>query len=188
MFRHAPIGAALHDVKDLYEQAHIANVATTYPEMVNATNASVFISDRVVEPNQAETNQMIIYVHGWRMTQFDYYSFSESMFKRLYWAGYQGRFAALKWPTLAADNTGDISQYFTYNRSEHIAFDSGVWLAVSPKRQPHLATVLWTLGFHWNQRRGVWQHPCGKFDPFAAHPHDPRAKYRTFYPADVLPA
>jgi hypothetical protein len=51
-----------------------------------------------------------------------------------------------------------------------------------------LAKVLWSLGFHWNQRRGVWQHPCGKFDPLGAHPTDPRTKYRSFYPADVLPA
>ena len=116
----------LHDVKDLYEQARIANVATAYPAMVNSTNTSVFVVDHPSPMNSAGTNQMIVFVHGWRMTQFDYYSFSESMFKRLYWAGYQGRFAALKWPTLSADTSGDISQYFTYNRSEHIAFDSGV--------------------------------------------------------------
>src|ERR1017187_2059635 len=33
-----------------------------------------------------------------------------------------------------------------------------VWLDVSPARKPGLASVLWALGFHWNQRRGVWQH------------------------------
>jgi hypothetical protein len=63
-----------------------------------------------------------------------------------------------------------------------------VWLEVSPARQPGLAKVLWTLGFHWNQRRGVWQHPCGKFDPLGSHPTDPRAKYRCYFPADVIPA
>jgi hypothetical protein len=63
-----------------------------------------------------------------------------------------------------------------------------VWLDVSPVRKPMLAKVLWSLGFHWNQRRGVWQHPCGKFDPLGSHPTDPRAKYRSYYPADVLPA
>jgi hypothetical protein len=61
-------------------------------------------------------------------------------------------------------------------------------LDVSPARKPMLAKVLWTLGFHWNQRRGVWQHPCGSFDPFGIHPADPRAKYRSYFPADVLPA
>jgi hypothetical protein len=63
-----------------------------------------------------------------------------------------------------------------------------IWLEVSPSRQPGLATVLWALGFHWNSRRGVWQHPCGKFDPLGSHPADPRAKYRCFFPADVIPA
>jgi hypothetical protein len=63
-----------------------------------------------------------------------------------------------------------------------------VWLDVSPARKPGLASLLWALGFHWNQRRGVWQHPCGKFNPFGIHPADPRAKYRSYFPADILPA
>ena len=63
-----------------------------------------------------------------------------------------------------------------------------VWLDVLPARKPMLAKVLWSLGFHWNQRRGVWQHPCGKFDPLGSHPTDPRTKYRSYFPADVLPA
>ena len=63
-----------------------------------------------------------------------------------------------------------------------------VWLDVSPARKPGLASVLWALGFHWNQRRGVWQHPCGSFNPFGIHPADPRAKYRSYFPADVQPA
>ena len=63
-----------------------------------------------------------------------------------------------------------------------------VWLDVSPARKPILAKVLWNLGFHWNQRRGVWQHPCGSFNPFGIHPADPRAKYRSYFPADMQPA
>ncbi|MGH7979818.1 MAG: hypothetical protein ACREE6_10620 [Limisphaerales bacterium] len=63
-----------------------------------------------------------------------------------------------------------------------------VWLDVSPASRPGLANVLWALGFHWNQRRRVWQHPCGKFDPPGSHPTDPRTKYRCYFPADVLPA
>jgi len=63
-----------------------------------------------------------------------------------------------------------------------------VWLDVSPARKPGLASLLWALGCHWNQRRGVWQHPCGSFDPFGSHPTDPRAKYRTYFPADFIPA
>jgi hypothetical protein len=63
-----------------------------------------------------------------------------------------------------------------------------VWLDVSPAGKPALAKLLWALGFHWNQRRGVWQHPCGSFNPFGIHPADPRAKYRSYFPADLQPA
>ena len=63
-----------------------------------------------------------------------------------------------------------------------------IWLDVSPVRKPNLASMLWALGFHWNQRRHVWQHPCGSFNPIGSHPTDPRAKYRSFFPADVMTA
>ena len=118
----------LHDIKDLYEQAHIANVLTTFPNMVNTTNASTFVSDHALADNSDETKQFIVFVHGWRMGIWDYQDFSDTMFKRLYWAGYQGRFAALRWPTLSADDFkffANAQSYLTYNRSEHIAFDSG---------------------------------------------------------------
>jgi hypothetical protein len=63
-----------------------------------------------------------------------------------------------------------------------------VWLDVSPARKPNLASLLWALGFHWNQRRAVWQHPCGNFDPLGSHPTDPRSKYRSYFPADIFVA
>jgi hypothetical protein len=63
-----------------------------------------------------------------------------------------------------------------------------VWLDVSPGRKPAPASLLWALGFHWNQRRGVWQHPCGSFDPLGSQPTDPRLSYRPYFPADRQPA
>jgi hypothetical protein len=121
----------LHDVKDLYEQAHIEGVASSYPAMVDSTNATTFISDHELPENPAETNQIIVFVHGWRMGFWDYQSFSDTMFKRLYWAGYQGRFAALRWPTLSKDDYNDLPEVLsdllsksTFNRSEYIAHRS----------------------------------------------------------------
>jgi len=118
----------LHDIKDFYEQAHIANVATAFPTMVNTTNTSTFISDHELPSSLSESNQLVVFVHGWRMGIFDYQDFSDTMFKRLYWSGYHGRFASLRWPTLSADDYrffGDYLSETTYNRSEHISFDSG---------------------------------------------------------------
>jgi pimeloyl-ACP methyl ester carboxylesterase len=77
-----------------------------------------------------DDKQLAVFVHGWRMTYSDYNIFSQTMLKRLYWQGYQGKFAALRWPTRSADTDTNLlftyvpSVNFTYNRSEHIAFKS----------------------------------------------------------------
>ena len=121
----------LHDVKDLYEQAHIAGIPSSNFPVTQMTNASTFVSDHELPANLAEANQMIVFVHGWRMGFWDYQNFSDTMFKRLYWAGYQGRFAALRWPTLSKDDYNILPEVLsdeisksTYNRSEYIAHRS----------------------------------------------------------------
>jgi hypothetical protein len=40
-----------------------------------------------------------------------------------------------------------------YNLAEVVG--KWVWLDVSPAHKPAFAKMLWTLGFHWNQRRGA---------------------------------
>ena len=61
-----------------------------------------------------------------------------------------------------------------------------IWLDVPAKSRP--AAKLWTLGFHWNKRRALWQHPCGAFAPFSVHTGDPRRKYGSRFAADIKPA
>ncbi|HEY5298682.1 MAG TPA: hypothetical protein VIK59_12250 [Verrucomicrobiae bacterium] len=63
-----------------------------------------------------------------------------------------------------------------------------VWLEFPKASHRAAANTLYRLGFHWNQRRCVWQHPCGACAPYASHPKDPRSKYRSYFAADVLPA
>jgi hypothetical protein len=63
-----------------------------------------------------------------------------------------------------------------------------IWLDFPAASQRMAANTLFHLGFHWNQRRCVWQHPCGACAPFAAHPGDPRTKYGSYFAADVKPA
>lgn len=64
----------------------------------------------------------------------------------------------------------------------------GRWIWLEFDGQHAAANILWRLGFHWNQRRSVWQHPCGACAPFASHPADPRTKYGSYFAADVKPA
>ena len=36
-----------------------------------------------------------------------------------------------------------------------------IWLDFPARSHRAAANALWRLGFHWNQRRCLWQHPCG---------------------------
>lgn len=58
----------------------------------------------------------------------------------------------------------------------------GKWVWVQFKDQPARETrqALAQLGFHWNNTRQTWQHPCGKFS-FSSKA-DPREKYAAQHP------
>lgn len=64
----------------------------------------------------------------------------------------------------------------------------GKWVWISfPEKQPRQVTrVLAELGFHWNNARQIWQHPCGAVTQ--GSPNDPREKYGSRHPADLQPA
>jgi hypothetical protein len=63
-----------------------------------------------------------------------------------------------------------------------------IWLDFPAASHRAAANTLHRLGFHWNQRRCIWQHPCGAFAPYTAHPTDPRTKYGSRFAADIKPA
>jgi hypothetical protein len=65
-----------------------------------------------------------------------------------------------------------------------------VWIQFTDKQPPEVTRVLAELGFHWNNKRQVWQHPCGDSalrTPQPGIPQDPRAKYGSFHAADAQP-
>ena len=57
-----------------------------------------------------------------------------------------------------------------------------VWVAFTEKQPQQITAELSQLGFHWNNRRQVWQHPCGVFK---GEPVDPRSKYQTVSAQEV---
>lgn len=58
-----------------------------------------------------------------------------------------------------------------------------VWITFKDKQPRDITARLAEFGFHWNNKRGSWQHPCGQLRPGTEH--DPRQKYQTYFPADV---
>ena len=61
-----------------------------------------------------------------------------------------------------------------------------VWIQFTDKQPREVTAILAELGFHWNNKRQVWQHPCGAVTEGTEK--DPREKYPTYFPADVKPA
>jgi pimeloyl-ACP methyl ester carboxylesterase len=115
----------LRDIKELYEITVVSNVQQHWPEMVQENRVSGFQVLHSPDPTLNTAEEMVIFVHGWRMSEWGFLNFSETLFKRLYWQGFQGRFATLGWPTRSADTDPFFHLDFaTYNRSEYVAFKS----------------------------------------------------------------
>jgi hypothetical protein len=58
-----------------------------------------------------------------------------------------------------------------------------VWVQFNEKQPREVTSVLAQLGFHWNNKRQLWQHPCGTYRDEASV-YDPRKKYRAYFAAD----
>ena len=89
---------------------------------------------------------------------------------------------------LATDKVLDLLRQWlpaAYDLAEVV----GKWVWVTFPEQP-AETVrgqLSQFGFHWNNARKCWQHPCGQFAT-AGSSQDPREKYGTHFAADLKAA
>lgn len=54
---------------------------------------------RLTPETETNRDKYIVFVHGWRMLNAERVSFAETALKRLYWAGYDGKFGFFSWPT-----------------------------------------------------------------------------------------
>jgi len=59
-----------------------------------------------------------------------------------------------------------------------------VWIQFSDKQPSTITRVLSEFGFHWNNTRQAWQHPCGTIRKERAT-FDPRKRYRSYFAADA---
>lgn len=62
-----------------------------------------------------------------------------------------------------------------------------VWVQFSEIPAAGIRQQLAQLGFHWNNTRQTWQHPCGTLADERAT-CDPRKRYGSYFPVDVKPA
>ena len=64
---------------------------------------------------------------------------------------------------------------------------SWVWVSLDTPPPQSVRATLAQFGFHWNNKRQVWQHPCGNQDTTAG-PGDPRQRYGCQPATNYVPA
>ena len=52
-----------------------------------------------------------------------------------------------------------------------------VWIQFQEKQPREITAILSQIGFHWNNRRQLWQHPCGVESLTGTGNYDPRERY-----------
>ena len=117
------VSIQLNDIKEMYEQVSFEKISTDFPP---STLTSEFKILRPLSDNISEAKQTIVFVHGINNTEWEYQNTSETMFKRLYWSGYQGRFASFRWPSPLLPNCifplrGSVANA---KKGEYLAFKS----------------------------------------------------------------
>jgi hypothetical protein len=62
-----------------------------------------------------------------------------------------------------------------------------VWIQFTDKQPAPVTRVLAELGFHWNNARQTWQHPCGTI-AYDRATYDPRQRYGSYFPSVAKPS
>ena len=99
----------LRSVEEMYDTFDVNNAATENngrelaPAQIPSTYRHVFSAYNSYSP---QTDDYILFVHGWRMQAWDKAVFANTAYKRLFWQGYNGRFGTFDWPTEWIDTEG----------------------------------------------------------------------------------
>jgi hypothetical protein len=106
----------LHDVKEYYERSIITNNISGV--ISNWTSGVQLVQQSTSSALGSDTN-LIVLVHGFNVANDDWLIQSDTVFKRLYWAGYHGKFMTVKWPCEPITLWNGISENTSiFNNSE----------------------------------------------------------------------
>jgi hypothetical protein len=116
----------IKDIRKMYQRANLIPSGQNLP----AENPWANIP---FEQAPDEVKESITFVHGWNMSPEGAESYAHTMFKRLWWRGFKGRYSAVRWrPYWSTGFDGipvvgqAIDAYLAkYNDSEHIAWLTG---------------------------------------------------------------
>jgi len=116
----------LHDIKDFYERAVITN--NTSGAISNWNSTVQEVQNQTATISDTDSN-IVVFVHGFNVGPWDWLDDSDTVFKRLYWAGYHGKFTSVRWPAITISLSAVVNYGLdAFNRSELNAYKSGTAL------------------------------------------------------------
>lgn len=112
------------NINKMYERVKTQpeNIVAPYTVSEPFTGPVNFVSDpngHAFRKPWNETDQCVIFVHGWNVSYQEYLGVAQTMFKRLWHQGFKGHFASFRWDTRKSDGMFDTGEY---NRSENRAY------------------------------------------------------------------
>jgi Alpha/beta hydrolase of unknown function (DUF900) len=121
----------LKNIKKMYERAISgpqppipSTYTTASPPAPNITySVDTAGGTLAFEPGWDQTDDYVVFTHGFNQDYDHSTNYAETMSKRLWWHGYRGRFASFRWQTYG--NGGLGGAVGTYNDSEYVAWNSG---------------------------------------------------------------
>jgi len=130
----APVHLSLRPVRDFFTRVR-ATPADGFLPPWDTDGQTPAMSWQTVHPQTVATpgeqDVDLIWVHGWRLGEYERQNWGEMMFKRLWHAGYRGRLHAFTWPTYSGDDfifkVGPAG-LLSFDRSEFRAWKSGAAL------------------------------------------------------------
>jgi alpha-tubulin suppressor-like RCC1 family protein len=117
-------------VEKMYERAKAQPEDIVAPYIVSTPFIGPvnYIADPGGQPFEKawdESEQCVVFVHGWNVSYDEYRGVAQTMFKRLWHQGFRGHFASFRWDTRKSDGMFDFGEY---NRSENRAYVYGAAL------------------------------------------------------------
>ncbi len=114
----------LVDIKTMYQRAVATGAGSgqnppAFPYLTggqfndSSLGTTVETSKPFVQPSD-ESKQCTIFVHGWNTDYNGYINNSETMFKRLWWQGYKGRFIGYRWPSQTSLTSFNSSEWLAW--------------------------------------------------------------------------
>jgi hypothetical protein len=117
----ASVWLDLEEVSTMYEQAIVTDITTG---TISDWTSTVTVKNPLPAKPDEDQN-LIVMVHGIHVSLLDWDVEGDTVFKRLFWSGFQGKFATVKWPCELFNWSLLRTRTSIFNQSEIKAYKAG---------------------------------------------------------------